>query len=168
MKVFVTVGSMLPFDRLVSAVAAWAAAQGETMVFAQVGADGRVPAGLDAQAMLTPAAFRQRLAWADVVVSHAGMGTVIEVLAAGTPLVVMPRDAVAGEATSDHQQATVRWLREQPGIVVAEDAQALPAAIATAITLASSWTLAPAAATGPRQAARAQLVDALRRFIQGA
>lgn len=163
MKVFVTVGSMLPFDRLLAAMADWAAAHPQDVVFAQAGAQGRVPAGLEAQAVLAPAAFRQRLAWADVVVSHAGMGIVIETLAAGRPLVVLPRDAALGEATSDHQRATVGWLREQPGVHVADAVEALPDAIDAAVR-----DVRPRWIDDDRPAAdRAQLIDTLRAFIHG-
>lgn len=158
MKVFVTVGSMLPFDRLVDATEAWAAAHPEAEVFAQVGDSARRPAAMGWTRMLAPREFRQRLDWADLVVAHAGMGTVLGALEAGRPLVVLPRRPEAREVTSAHQLATARWLAAHPGITVAEQAADLPAAIASALERREAVALAGGSREG--------LVAALRDFVQ--
>lgn len=129
MKLFLTVGSMLPFDRLTQALDDWAAAHPDCEVFGQIGQGGRPARHMATVAMLSPAEYRQRLVWADVLVSHVGMGTVIAAAELGRPLVLMPRDPGRGEVTSEHQQACARWLKLRPGVVVVNDAQELAAAL---------------------------------------
>ena len=72
------------------------------------------------------------MAGADVIVAHAGMGTVITAGRAGKPLVIMPRIEAWGEHTTDHQIATANWLRNKPGIFVADTDADLPGAIEAA------------------------------------
>ncbi|MEM8712084.1 MAG: glycosyl transferase, partial [Planctomycetota bacterium] len=69
--IFVTVGSQLPFDRLVHAVDAWAEAAGRAdEVFAQVGATSAPPRSVGWAKELSPEAFQRRVDEADVVVRH--------------------------------------------------------------------------------------------------
>lgn len=162
MRLFVTVGSMLPFDRLVLAMAAWAAAHPAAEVVAQVGQNGATPAGMQCRPLMSPQEFQSEVEAADVVVAHAGMGTVIAALEAGKPLVVLPRRPEAGEATSAHQVDTVRWLAAKPGVAVAEQVQDLDAAIEVALQRRQG--VAGLAAAG--DLSRSSLVAALRGFIQ--
>lgn len=157
MKLFVTVGSMLPFDRLVDAMDDWAAAHPLAEVFAQIGSSTHRPRAMRCERMLAPQEFRRHVAEADLIVAHAGMGTVLGALEAGRPLVVLPRRPEAHEVTSTHQLATARWLATHPGIVVAEDETRLGAAIDAALARGC----APALAGGTRDG----LVAALRDFI---
>jgi UDP-N-acetylglucosamine transferase subunit ALG13 len=161
-RLFVTVGSMLPFDRLVLAMAAWTAAHPGAKVVAQVGQNGAAPAGMECRQLMSPQEFLSEVQAADVVVAHAGMGTVIAALEAEKPLVVLPRRPEAGEATSAHQIDTVRWLAAKPGIVVAEQVEDLAAAIDVAIQRRQGVAGLAAAGGGTRSA----LVAALRGFIQ--
>jgi len=119
-KVFVTVGSMLPFDRLVGAMDRWAAAHREAEVFAQIGEGGVPPAHMRWSQMLIPSEFRRHCETCDVIVSHAGMGTILSAGESGRPLVCLPRRPELKEVTSQHQVATARWLRERPGIRVVD------------------------------------------------
>ena len=75
--ILVTVGGQLPFARLIDAVDRWAGAAGRTDVFAQVGDTEAVPSHIESARFLDPAAFRQRFDAATVVISHAGMGTIL-------------------------------------------------------------------------------------------
>lgn len=123
---------MFPFDRLIAAMDQWAAAGGGT-VLAQIG-DGRFePKHMEFVRRLDQAEFGRTVAAADLVVAHAGMGTVITAGRAGRPLVLMPRSSQRGEHTTDHQMATAGWLRGKPGIFVADDEAGLPAAVEAAM-----------------------------------
>ena len=157
MKVFVTVGSMLPFDRLVGAMDAWAAAHPEAEVFAQIGDGGGRPAHMPWASMLTPSDFRRRCASSDVIVSHAGMGTILSAAESGRPLLCLPRRPELKEVTSAHQIATARWLRERPGIRVIDDEAGLAGAIAEALSSPGS--------DAARSGADPQLIDAVRGFL---
>ncbi len=132
LKVFVTVGSMLPFDRLIRAVESWAQAHPKDHVVAQVGDTVLVPEGIQAFKMLSPDDYRRQCAAADVIVSHVGMGTIITAAELSKPVVIMARKRELGEVTSDHQIATARWLRGRPGVWLIDDEADLSEAIASA------------------------------------
>jgi UDP-N-acetylglucosamine transferase subunit ALG13 len=159
MRLFVTVGSMLPFDRLVQAVDAWAAGRSDCEVFAQIGEGARQPLHIASAAMLDPATYRERMQWADLIVSHVGMGTVIAAAELGKPLLLMPREVALREVTSAHQQASARWLAGRPGIEVVADEAGLVAALERD---RAAGAPAPLAQASPR------LVDALRQFADAA
>jgi UDP-N-acetylglucosamine--N-acetylmuramyl-(pentapeptide) pyrophosphoryl-undecaprenol N-acetylglucosamine transferase len=55
-----------------------------------------------------------------VVVTHAGVGTIISLLAMGVPTVVVPRRAYRGEHVDDHQQQIANALSGKPALTVAE------------------------------------------------
>lgn len=118
--IFLTVGSQMPFDRLVQAVDHWAGARGSaTDVVAQIGQSDFRPAHLRHCMTMSPAEFRRACRSADFLVAHAGMGSVLTALDLGKPLVVMPRRGDLKETRNDHQLATARWLQSRPGIRVA-------------------------------------------------
>ncbi|MHB8754114.1 MAG: glycosyltransferase [Candidatus Acidiferrales bacterium] len=122
--IFVTVGTSLPFDRLVGAVDEWAGAHSRTDVFAQIGRSEYRPKHIEAVRFLDPPEFRRRIQLAAVVVAHAGMGAIITALEIGKPIVVMPRRAHLRETRSDHQVATAEQF-QQRGILVALNEQEL-------------------------------------------
>jgi len=120
--IFVTVGNMDPFDRLVRAVDDWAAMQAQPEdVFVQIGNGRYRPSHCRHVEFLTPQEFRKTFAAARLVVSHAGMGTIITALELAKPLVVMPKRAALGEQRNEHQLATVRRFRRSSLVRVAED-----------------------------------------------
>lgn len=132
--IFVTVGSQMPFDRMVSAVDIWAeTTRPDADLFAQIGDSACQPRAMRWQKTLTPAEFSATAAAADIIVAHAGMGSVLTALELGKPLVLMPRRGDLQETRNDHQLATARWLGQRPGIHIAEDENALPAALTAAL-----------------------------------
>ena len=127
--IFVTVGSQLPFDRLVRAVDDWAAGNGGAAAFAQIGASSYRPSHMDWAAYLPVDAFRRKLEAASLVVSHAGMGNLLLALQAKKPILVMPRRLQLDEIRNDHQLATAKWLRQMAGVTVADDTDELVEAL---------------------------------------
>jgi UDP-N-acetylglucosamine transferase subunit ALG13 len=123
--IFVTVGTQLPFDRLIMAMDAWAGKNPQEKVIAQIGNSACTPRYMQAQKSLTPEEFREKAAGADTIVSHAGTGNILLALELGKPVILMPRRAELREHRNDHQLATVRWLLNKPGIQIAEDADSL-------------------------------------------
>ena len=158
MRVFVTVGSMLPFDRLTLAMDAWAAANPAATVVAQVGEGGCEPKAMRFSTMLEPERYRAECAAADVIVSHVGMGTVITAAELNRPLVAMARQRALGEVTSDHQSATAVWLRDRPGVFVVEGTESLAGAIAAASSTGGVRDLG--------QSSRDQLIGCVRDFLK--
>jgi UDP-N-acetylglucosamine transferase subunit ALG13 len=119
--IFLTVGTELPFDRLVRAIDDWAGQQRRQDIFAQIGESGYQPRHFPFAHMMEAPEFKERFAAADLVIAHAGMGTILSALSHGKPLLVMPRRADLGEHRNDHQMATARHLAAQRRIEVAFD-----------------------------------------------
>lgn len=119
--IFVTVGSDLPFDRLVRVVDDWAREFRRADVFAQIGNTKWRPTTVAYCKFLEPDQFEQRVASADVIISHAGMGTIFSALGAGKPILVMPRLNSLREVRNEHQLATARRLLEMGRVSVAFD-----------------------------------------------
>lgn len=119
--IFVTVGTQIPFDRLVKTVDTWATQRGRMDVFFQVGRGGYVPQSGKSIELLESKEFRERLGAADLVISHAGMGTILSVIELQKPLIVLPRLTHLGEVRNDHQKATIERLSPMGLFQAAED-----------------------------------------------
>jgi UDP-N-acetylglucosamine transferase subunit ALG13 len=120
--IFLTVGFQMPFDRLVRAVDEWCSERGRNDVFGQIadpGPGGYRPQHFEWLSFLEPDQIRTRFEEADLVVAHAGMGSIISALTMAKPILVMPRRAAFSETRNDHQVATAEHLGMRPGIQVA-------------------------------------------------
>lgn len=126
--ILVTVGTQLPFDRLVAAMDAIAADLGEP-VMAQIGVTSYGPRHLDWASTLSPVKFDAAIASARLLVSHAGTGSILAAQSHRIPVILMPRRADLGEHRNDHQLATVAGLAGRPGLYVANDADELAALV---------------------------------------
>jgi UDP-N-acetylglucosamine transferase subunit ALG13 len=103
----------------------WAAQNPGVEVFAQIG-DGRfVPKTCRWQRMIPPAEFDARCRDAEVIVAHAGMGSIFAALQYQRPLLILPRRADLREHTTDHQIATAQRFGGREGITVVNDVQEL-------------------------------------------
>jgi len=135
--IFLTTGTQLPFDRLVRAVDDWAdTAQPAGGIVAQVMPAPRapyVPRNFRTRARLKPEEYAAIFAKADLIVSHAGMGTILTALTHGKRICIMPRQLCFGEHRNDHQRATVERLGTHPGLFKARDTDALPACLDAAM-----------------------------------
>lgn len=137
--IFVTVGSMLGFDRLVSAMDEWAEQHPREEVFAQIG-DGRyAPANMRWTRLLSPTEFRARLRASRLLVAHAGMGSFFTAMEAQRPVVMMPRLAARQEHTTDHQLHTLKWLSARSGVYAVNSEAELPEAIDRALSDATAF-----------------------------
>ncbi|MEJ6002087.1 glycosyltransferase [Paucibacter soli] len=158
--IFLTVGSQMPFDRLVQAVDAWAGMHPDVPVVAQVGRGAAATQHVRRHEVLDPTAFRRCVQEAALLVAHAGMGSVLTGLELGKPMLLLPRLGALRETRNDHQVATLKWLRDKPGVHAAFDVAALQAALDHWQELA--MTAGAAAAPSPAQH---RLVATLRGFI---
>jgi UDP-N-acetylglucosamine transferase subunit ALG13 len=156
-NVFVTVGSMLPFDRLIQAMDIWAKEHPDAEVFAQIGETGFRPVNMEYKAMISPSEYRERFNACDVVVSHVGMGTVITASELQKPLVMLTRQAALKEHTNDHQLQTAKWLEGRDGLYIVYSETELETAISKSIGAFGGAAIE----TGNRR----MLIDSLRKFI---
>jgi UDP-N-acetylglucosamine transferase subunit ALG13 len=123
--IFVTVGGQLPFDRLVHAVDQWAEQRRRADVFAQIGRSTTPPAHIQWEQFLSPDEFEAKAREAEVIVAHAGMGSILTAFELEKPIIVMPRRAHLGEHRNDHQWATVKNLGKHTGVTAVPDEEAL-------------------------------------------
>ena len=121
-----TLGTQLPFDRLVKAMDEVAPSLQEA-IFGQIGNARVKPANFESVDFLAPREFKQHFDAARVIVGHAGIGTILSGLKAEKPLVLMARRVAFGEHRNDHQLATVSQMNRIPGIHIAETREDLQA-----------------------------------------
>lgn len=157
--IFVTVGSMMPFDRLIRAMDLWASKNRDVEAFAQIGEGAFVPRHMRWERTITPREFKAAIVRSEVVVAHAGMGTIISAAEAGKPAVIMPRFASAKEHTTDHQVHTAERLRNHQGIYVAMSNEELPDRIERALE-AKDYAIGTLPTTAP-----AAFVARIRSFL---
>lgn len=157
--IFVTVGTQLPFDRLVRVVDEWAGRSGRADVVAQVGPGLYVPRHIRHQAFISPPEFSRNIEAAKLIVSHAGMGTILNALGLGKPILVMPRRANLGEHRNDHQLATARRFKELGRIMVAMDEVEMAAQLDSLEGISIGERISPYASD--------QLLKCVRNFIEG-
>jgi UDP-N-acetylglucosamine transferase subunit ALG13 len=108
MMILLTIGTHEPFDRLVQAMDRIAASLFNVSVVAQIPSSCYNVKNMKTLSFISPLEFDKLLNDASLIVSHAGMGTIISALQKGKPIVVMPRTAALGETRNDHQLATAR------------------------------------------------------------
>ena len=136
--ILVTVGMQLGFDRLIAAMDALAPDLGMPVI-AQTGKGTYAPQNMEARARIAPAEFETLVQQCSLIVSHAGIGTVLTAARFAKPIILFPRRADQGEHRNDHQLATVGKLAGRPGILVAKDETELPARIAEGLAL-KDWS----------------------------
>jgi len=125
--IFVTVGTNeAPFDRLVSGVSGLAERE---EVVVQHGASDVRPEGVTCIGFLPFDELVELVRRARVVVTHAGVGSIMVALSQGKRPIVVPRLSRFGEAVDDHQVPFARRLAERGLVVVVEDPSLLPSTI---------------------------------------
>lgn len=118
--IFVTVGTQLPFDRLVSMIDELAG-EHSLQFFAQTADPGASYRHIEHAPFLTPDEYDDIIARTTILVGHAGIGTILTAKKVEKPVIVMPRKASLGEHRNEHQLATARHLEGQEGVYIAHD-----------------------------------------------
>lgn len=135
--IFVTVGTQLAFDRLIAAVDAWAGQNPDEKVFAQIGPGDYKPEHCEFADFVPPDNANELFRNADLIVSHAGMGSILTALKYRKPILVLPRKASLGEHRNEHQLATAKWLGKKPGVFVADGPENIAAILSARGSLKS-------------------------------
>jgi UDP-N-acetylglucosamine transferase subunit ALG13 len=158
--IFLTVGTILPFDRLAKALDDWAAAQKPRReIFAQVGdlkVDSYRPKSFKWTERVTPKEFQDKVVASELIVTHAGIGTIVTALTHSTPVLIMPRRAALHEIVNDHQLETVKYFADRPGVTVAMEAKEIGPKLDTLLSKSEVVT-----------ALGAEAQDSLIKVIQG-
>jgi UDP-N-acetylglucosamine transferase subunit ALG13 len=158
--IFLTVGHQTAFDRLVKLVDDWAGQAPREPVFAQIGNGTYRPKHMEFARFLTRTEFQERIDKSLGVVAHAGVGTIIQVLLARKPLLVLPRLLRYEETRSDHQIGTTRQFASRGLLLAGYDEQEFVS------LLDRLPAFRPAGGLG--QAASPQLLSRIRAFISEA
>lgn len=120
-EIFLTVGTQLPFDRLVEDVDCWIQQQPEARAFGQLSDGTYLPQHFPFCNFLGNAAYAAAVRRCSLIVSHAGMGSILTAIEAERPIIIMPRDFSLNEHRSDHQMATAAHMQQLPGVYVARN-----------------------------------------------
>jgi exopolysaccharide biosynthesis glucuronosyltransferase PssE len=157
--IFVTVGTQLPFDRLVMAVDEWASVHPGQRIVAQIGPSVLRPQHVEWRDFISPQECRALMSEARAIVAHAGMGSILTALELGKPVLIVPRRAALGEHRNEHQLATARHFADVRGVSVAFDEHELPSRLRELTHAAAQERIGRYAPDG--------FIAALRAFIDG-
>lgn len=162
--IFLTIGTHEPFDRLARAVDVWVdQTSPKHEIFAQIvspTSGAYRPRNFETVAHVPPAEYEERIIQADLIVSHAGMGSILTAFTHGRPIVIMPRRGHLRETRNDHQYTTVKHLKKRAGLFVANDETEFSGVMNKALETILGDTpphLSPVADTG--------FTDAIRSFL---
>lgn len=103
--IFVCIGSRdYQFNRLLKALDALVETGAlKEEIFAQIGQSQYIPEHYAWERYLDADTFRRHLSEADLIISHAGVGTLLSALKMGKSVIAVPRYAKFGEHIDDHQ-----------------------------------------------------------------
>jgi len=123
---FVCVGNATqPFRRLLDAVCGIAEYLPQPVVVQYGAADDYSCSKCSEVAYMDMMVFEKHVAEAELLIMHAGAGSVIHAVHSGKIPVIMPRRADLGEHIDDHQLEFTRQLEETSKILVANDTATL-------------------------------------------
>ena len=119
--IFATVGTQLPFDRLLVGLDSWAALNPGVQVLAQCGESRRPVRHIETVAHLSQADFRARLQLRSWSWPMPAMGTILSASEMGKPIILMPRRAKFGEHRNEHQRDTAVEMARLSNVTVVEE-----------------------------------------------
>ncbi len=160
--IFASVGSMLPFERLVRAVDDWAHAHPDENVFIQIGETEYEPRHAPFARMISMTEYRQRLRSCDLFVAHVGMGSILQALEDRKQALLLPRHQEWGEHTTDHQIHTAQRFGHLAGLRIVDRVDDLHRQMSALLR----EPLAPGEAIASQ--ASPELLAGLRDFLNGA
>mgnify|MGYP001181252793 CR=1 FL=1 len=111
--IFLTVGTQLPFDRLVTIVNEFSIANPEVKIVGQVGLTQVDGLNFEYYESLSISEFEKFFNESEAVISHAGMGTILTALTSGKGLFMMPRLHKYQEHRNDHQLGTLEKFKNK-------------------------------------------------------
>lgn len=124
--IFLTIGTLQPFDRLVKTVDTLVGAgRIEDQVIGQIGYGSYCPQRIQAHQVLDKKEFDEQMGKAAFIISHAGMGSIITAITLRKPMIVMPRLKKYSEHVNDHQLDTALKFEELGIVLVANTADEL-------------------------------------------
>lgn len=124
-RYFVTLGTIRPYQFEALVIAVESALIGRAEVVWQLGATDYRPKFGEINAELSAQDFNNRVEWADTVITHAGVGTLMALIEVGADVIAVPRRAFRGEHVDDHQLQIANEFAER-GLVTQAEVDAVP------------------------------------------
>lgn len=118
------------FERLVKEMDKIASKVSEEVII-QIGASKWIPENAKYFTFSSQQEIKELCRKARVVVTHGGVGTILDVLQGGTPLIIVPRLKEYGEVIDNHQLYLVNELEKQGKFVAVYDVEGLEEALRT-------------------------------------
>lgn len=158
--IFVITGTQEPFDRMIKAVDEIASILSNIPFFAQVSTSKLSTPHLKSFGFIPPLEFNRYFDDAELIISHAGMGTILSALERDKPIIIMPRLAKWGEHRNDHQLATCNAFEKLGYVNVAYDEEELK------IKTLKIVSDGPSSSHKIGKQASAELIKSLQDFIE--
>jgi len=117
--IFATVGTQLAFPRLIRILDDYAEKNPEKNIFAQVGPDYIKYKHMKCVEFMNSADTDKMFEAADLVVAHAGMGSIITAGIKGKRIIIFPRNHEFGEHRNGHQFSTAKHVSSLSHVSVA-------------------------------------------------
>lgn len=119
--IFVSVGTQLPFDRMIKIIDEWTSQNPSVEVIGQISTGDYYPKNFKFERYIQADRFMELYMNADIIVSHAGMGNIITALENSKPIIIFPRRFELGEHRNNHQVSTVKKFKNKDNVFIAED-----------------------------------------------
>lgn len=123
--IFVTVGTQLPFDRLIQAVDEIAPLLGDEEIIAQTKGGEYVAKNIKCYEYIERERYMELFKSARLVISHAGTGSILTAMKYHKNIIIMPRLASLREHRNNHQVHTAEAIRHYENIKVIKYKEAL-------------------------------------------
>ena len=123
--IFVTLGTQrFQMNRLIKAVDKLADEIDEE-IFVQTGHSTYKPEKCGHQQFLTKEEYREKIENCRMLITHAGVGTIIEGITAEKPVIVVPRLAAMKEHVDDHQKQIAEAFGNKGCVLCCDDVEKL-------------------------------------------
>jgi len=123
--IFVTAGTQMPFDRLIKVIDELAFDLKGTTFVVQALHSRYKAKNFKVLNFIPFEEFNTYVDSAELIISHAGMGTIISALEKGKPIIILPRLMEYNEHRNEHQLATAKKMDALGYVNVAYDEQEL-------------------------------------------
>lgn len=119
--IFVTLGtSDYPFTRLLKQIDDLIENNNIKNIIVQCGNEDYQPKNFTIIKNLDKKEFNEYLKKAEVVITHGGVGTIIDCIKTGKKVIAFPRKAEYGEAKNNHQEQIINNLKNKGSILTGE------------------------------------------------
>ncbi len=133
MKLFVSVGTQLPFERLLNAVENIENIRIEKCIYQIAESNFKSSFG-EVYDFLNPKDYDNYFNECDVFISHAGMGSIITAIDNDKPIIIMPRIFSYGEHRNDHQIATAEQYKSFKNVYCANNSKEIESILKVIVT----------------------------------